>query len=203
MSEDEAIHLIPVTWIKQYHFCPRIVYFLGVLGYDERITESMVEGREAHGVEDRRGAKRRTLGGGRGERVKARWSSLHIASERLGIEGVVDEVVETERGLAVVEVKWARAPRRPPAGHVYQAAAYAMLAEEAIGRPVTRAVIRYALDGRSFEIPVTDAVRRHVLWTVSRIRSIVEGERLPRAKQSRKCAGCGFAKVCGEIAALG
>ena len=198
MSEDEAVHLIPVTWIKQYHFCPRIVYFLGVLGYDERVTESMIEGREAHEVEDRRGTRRKTLGGGRRERVKARWSKLHVASERLGIEGVVDEVVETEQGLAVVEVKWAKAPEKPPPGHIYQAAAYAMLAEEVIGRPVRRAVIRYALDGKSFDLPVTDAVRRHVLWTVSKIRSIVEGEKLPRAKPSRKCRSCGFARICGE-----
>lgn len=198
MSEDGAVELIPVTWIKQYHFCPRIVYFIGVLGYDERVTESMIEGREVHEAEDERGARRKTLGGERRERVKARWSKLHVASERLGLLGVVDEVVETERGLAVVETKWAKAPRRPPAGHVYQVAAYAMLAEEVIGRPVRRAVIRYALSGRSFEVPVTDAVRKHVLWTVSRIRAIVDGEKLPRSKPSAKCKNCGFAKVCGE-----
>lgn len=44
LSEDENVRLIPVTWIKQYHFCPRIIYYLGVLGFTERVTESMAEG---------------------------------------------------------------------------------------------------------------------------------------------------------------
>ncbi len=74
------------------------------------------------------------------ERIKAKWGKLHIASERLGLIGVVDEVVETEKGLAVVEMKRAKGPKKPSAGHVYQAAAYAMLAEEVIGRPVKRAI---------------------------------------------------------------
>ncbi len=197
MSEDESLNLVPVTWVKQYHFCPRIVYFIGVLGFDERITESMIEGREEHVSEDEREARRKTLGGGRKEKVRARWSKLRIASERLGLFGIVDEVVETDKGLAVVEVKWAKAPKRPHPGHIYQAAAYAMLAEEEIRRPVRRAVMIYAKGKRSFEVEVTDDVRRHVLWTVRRIKRIVESELPPMSASPKRCANCGFLKVCG------
>ncbi|MEM3506727.1 MAG: hypothetical protein QW589_01305 [Candidatus Bathyarchaeia archaeon] len=38
-DEGELINLIPTTWIRQYYFCPRIIYYLGVLGYNERLTE--------------------------------------------------------------------------------------------------------------------------------------------------------------------
>jgi len=195
LSEDEDVRLIPVSWIKQYHFCPRIVYYVGVLGFAERLTESMVEGMEFHSSEKRKAPRRRTLAGGRGEAVKASWSRLHVASRRLGLYGTIDEVAEAGDGLVVVESKFMRAPRKPPPGHVYQAVAYAMLAEEALRKPARRVVIKYLRDGRSFEVPVTEGLRRHVVWTVSRMRSILEGK-APREADRRKCSSCGYRKVC-------
>jgi len=85
LSEDENVRLIPVTWIKQYHFCPRIIYYLGVLGFTERVTESMAEGGEFHFNEERKFQRRKTLAGGRREKIKASWSRLHVVSERLGL----------------------------------------------------------------------------------------------------------------------
>jgi len=184
-----------VTWVKQYHFCPRIIYYLGVLGFAERTTESMIEGKELHSSEERRLPRRRTLAGGRREVVKASWSKLHVASKRLGLYGTIDEVAEASDGLVVVESKLTKAPRKPHPGHVYQAVAYAMLAEEALGKPARRVVIKYLRDGTSFELPVTEDLRRHVLWTVSRIRSIIEGK-VPRESSRRKCGSCGYRKVC-------
>jgi len=44
--EDEE--LIPVYYIKRFHFCPRTVYFEAVLGYKEYKKEYMVKGEEEH-----------------------------------------------------------------------------------------------------------------------------------------------------------
>jgi CRISPR-associated exonuclease Cas4 len=196
LSEDEDVRLIPATWIKQYHFCPRIIYYLGVLGFSERVTESMVEGMEFHSSEERRFQRRRTLAGGRREGVKASWSKLYVASGRLGLYGTIDEVAEVGDGLVVVENKFMRGPKKPYPGHVYQAVAYAMLAEEALRKPVRRIIIRYLRDEKSFEIPVTEELKKHVSWTVSRIRSIIEGERIPRGASHRKCGSCGYGRIC-------
>lgn len=188
--------LIPVTWVKQFHYCPRIVYFLGVLGVQERVTESMAEGKAMHAAEDSREARRLTLGGGRRLRVLRRWRRLWVSSSRLGLVGVIDQVVELEDGLAVVEVKYGSAPRRPPSGHVYQATAYAMLAEETLGKPVRWIILRYLPEGETFIQPITDQMRRHIKWTVRRIKKILEEEQIPRAKPGRKCTGCGWQWIC-------
>ncbi|MEM2168016.1 MAG: CRISPR-associated protein Cas4 [Candidatus Nezhaarchaeales archaeon] len=198
MSEDEPLSLIPVTWIKQYHFCPRIIYHLGVLGYSEKLTESMIEGKEFHLAEEEKVKRRRTVAGERKEAAKASWSKITAASTKLGLYGVIDEAYETRDGLVVVEDKFMRAPKKPHPGHIYQAAAYAMLAEEALGKPVRKALIRYVRDGKTFELPLTEDLRRHVLWSVSRIRSIIEKEKLPRGNRKR-CGNCGFVKVCGSL----
>ena len=196
MLEDEEIDLIPVIWIKQYHFCPKIIYYLGVLGYSERFTESMLEGKEFHSNEDRKAQRRKTLAGERKEPIKASWNKLHVVSKRLGIYGTIDEVAETSYGLVIIENKWMKAPKKPRPGHVYQAVAYAMLAEEAIGKPVRKIMIRYVRDNKSFEIPVTDKMKKHVLWTISRIKSIINNEKMPKTRWTRKCRSCGYRKIC-------
>lgn len=196
MSEDEDLQLIPVTWIKQYHFCPRIIYYLGVSGHSERLTESMLEGREFHSSEERKAKRRKTVGGEKKELVKTQWNRLNITSTKLGLYGTVDGVAETDDGLIVVENKWMKAPKRPYPGHIYQTVAYAMLVEEAFGKPVRKIVVRYVRDEKSFEIPLTEDLRRHILWTISKIKSIIENERTPRIRESKKCLNCGFKKIC-------
>lgn len=198
---EEELHYIPVSLIKQYHFCPRIIYFMEVLGIRERATESMESGREEHEKLTRLDLRRKTLFGHRRIRVLERWVRVQVTSEKLGLVGTIDLVVLTEEGLAVVEYKHSKPPRKPPKSHIYQAAAYAMLAEEHFGRPVRRFFIHYD-DGESsktFVFTLTKSIREHVLWTVRKIRSIMEGEYLPRPTDTRKCRSCGYFKVCKGI----
>lgn len=195
MSEEEP-ELIPVTDIKQYHFCPRIIYFTRVLGVEERTTESEEAGKEAHGEFHRKERRRATLLGGKAIKVEEKWTALRLRSERLGIEGAVDMVVRTPDGYAVIEYKSTAMPKRIPPGHLYQAAAYALLVEEAFRTIVRKLYIHYEGSKESVEIPLTESVRRHVAWTIGRVRSIIRAERLPKARPSRRCLSCGYGWIC-------
>ncbi len=198
LSEEEK-ELIPVTWIKQYHYCPRIIYFLGVLGVEERTTESMLEGKESHIKEDIKGRRRKTLDKHRKIPVKQRWRKLEVASERLGIIGVVDEVIDTGKELAIVEVKHAYPSRKPPPGHIYQAIAYAMLAEEKINKPIRKIILKYLPSQKTFEIPITEHMKKHVIWTIKQINKILNEEKIPQYKQTKKCHGCGWQWICRKV----
>jgi len=189
--------LIPVTWINKYHWCPRMVYFEAVMGYRERVTELMEQGKEEHGEEDRREKRRKTLD--RRERVLRKWRRLEVASERLRMKGVVDLVVETDKGLCVVETKNAIAGRTYRRGHLYQAVAYAMLAEEVIKKPVKYVELRYLKDGKVFKMRVTEEMRRHVLWTVRKIEEMIEREEMPSRGIERLCRVCGYWRICRGI----
>jgi len=160
------------------------------------MTESMHEGKEFHFREERKLQRRSTLAGERREKIKASWSKLHVVSDKLGLYGTIDEVAELDDGLVVVENKLMRSPRKPYPGHVYQAVAYAMLAEEALNKPVRRVILKYLRDGKLFEIPVTEDLKRHISWTVSRIKSIIDGETIPRESSHKKCVNCGYRKIC-------
>jgi len=194
--------LIPVTWIKLFHYCPRIIYFLGVLGVGERLTESMIEGFEGHAVEEMREGKRLTLGGDRRTRVRRRWASLYIASERLGLKGIVDMVVDIDGELAVVEVKRSEPlGDKPKRDHLYQAVAYAMLAEEKLGRPVRRIILRYLPSGKVYDMPVTEGMRRHIRWTINQINRILREEKIPPppSRPGGRCQACGWLWICRKV----
>ncbi|MEM1554639.1 MAG: CRISPR-associated protein Cas4 [Thermoproteota archaeon] len=197
MSEEED-NLIPVTDIKQYHFCPRIIYFMRVLGVEERTTEYEEIGKEAHLEFHRKEKRRTTLFGGKNIRIEQKWTALRLKSEKLGIEGMIDMVVKTKEGYAIVEYKTMKMPKKIPPAHLYQAAAYAMLVEEAFKTIVRKLYVYYEKSGKFVEIPMTESIRKHVIWTIERIRNIIEKEKLPPVKTSRKCKSCGYKWICKE-----
>lgn len=190
MSEEP----IPVSMIKQYHYCPRVVYFLMVQGVRERTTAYMEEGKEMQMKEESRDERRKTLFGGRKMKVLESWHNLHLRSERLGIEGVADLVVRTPDGYFLVERKSVPLRGRPPPSHIYQAAAYAMLAEENM-RIIIRGIVMKYLN-KTYEISLTEQMRRHVIWTIKQIKKIVNNEMLPPFKKRRQCPSCGYRWIC-------
>ena len=73
-----------------------------------------------------------------------------------------------------------------------------MLAEEKIGKMARKIIIKYLRDNKTFEISLTEDLRKHVLWAISRIKSIIEREKFPRGNY-RRCGNCGFTKICGKL----
>jgi CRISPR-associated exonuclease Cas4 len=183
--------------IKQYHYCPRVVYFQMVQGVKERTTAYMEEGKEAQEKEEFKDRRRKTLFAERKMEVLESWHNLHLISEKLGMEGVVDLLVRTPDGYIVVERKNARLRGRPPPSHVYQAVAYAMLVEENMGVIVRKIVLRYV--NAAHEITLTEQMRRHVVWTLNQIRKIVEKEILPPFRRRKQCPSCGYRWICLEV----
>lgn len=197
MSEDFST-LIPASMVRQFHFCPRIVYFTLVEGVRERVTESMLEGQAAYQDELRREERRKTLLALRRETVSERHLDLYLRSERLGLEGQLDLLAKTSRGYLVVEYKWAEKPKRKGRvrHHIYQTAAYAALVEDVLGLAVTKIAIYYGLSRELVELAYTPQLKQHVLWTLKKIKRIIERGELPPPRTGPKCKGCGYYSVC-------
>lgn len=190
--------LFPVTLIKQYHFCPRIVYFLEVLGEKERQTESMINGHEKHESFHQLEKRRKTVLGEKKEKIIEKYSKIPIVSKKLGLMGVIDQIVKTEKGYTIIEYKTSKKPIKIPKGHIYQVAAYALLAEEKFNIIIRSLKIYYSQSKDGIEVPLTQDIRNHVKWTVKKIKEIVEKEKLPEVKITRKCKSCGYKWICKE-----
>src|SRR5713226_3093968 len=173
--------LLEVTDLKQYTYCPRIVYYRYCLPRIRPVTFTMEEGIRSHQEEDSREERRslRSYHLTEGERV----FHLSLQSAQLGLTGRVDLAIATPSRTApnaeAIVVEYKLSEQKAGAHFKLQLAAYALLVEEAWQLPVRRAFL-YSIPLRKAEpIPITQSLRCKVVQTVEQIRHIVEGEQMP------------------------
>jgi CRISPR-associated exonuclease Cas4 len=193
-----AAELLPlrVNDLKQYEYCPRIVFYNTVMPLDRKVTFKMQRGTEAEfhldALEKRRSLRRYKLGDG--ERRFHVW--LH--SERLGLSGKMDLLIVSSQGYFPVDFKYTRG--RPHRNHISQLAGYAVLAEEQYQTTIETAFIYLAPVGELVAIKITKELKEEVSDRLSRIREMIHDEILPPPTQMRaRCAECEFKNYCGDI----
>jgi CRISPR-associated exonuclease Cas4 len=195
-------HTFEVTDLKQWAYCPRVVYYRYCLPDVRPVTVLMEAGIAGHRDEGAREERRslRPYGLAEGERA----FDLVLRSERLGLRGRLDLAVAVPAraapGAEAVVVEYKDSERAAGAHFKLQLAAYALLLEEAWGLPVRRGFF-YAIPTRQVEpITITAALRRKVAQTVSDLRAAVVGERMPEAPESRRpCVSCEFRRFCNDV----
>ncbi|MDI3281650.1 MAG: CRISPR-associated protein Cas4, partial [Bacillota bacterium] len=102
---------LTVTDIKQYFYCPRIVYFLHVLPVDRRPTAKMAYGKEEHLRLDALEKRRRLARYGLAEGERRFHVFLH--SERWNLAGLLDLLIIAPGGYFPVEFKYSARLGRP------------------------------------------------------------------------------------------
>lgn len=203
MNEDDILQikpetdheLITISLLKQYAYCPRIVYYETCTPGIRPTTYKMQAGAEAHEYERKRAA-RRTLTAYQvpeGERH----FDVRIFSQSLKMTGIVDEVVLTPTEAIVVDYKMTKWMGD---NHLIQIGAYAMLVEEVFQLPVHRGFI-YLMNVRKFESTLIDAtVRNSVMETLKNVQHIRLSEYMPPPTEERnKCENCEFRRFCNDI----
>jgi len=187
---------VTATDLKQWAYCQRIPFYRYVLPVRAAATYRMRRGNHVQAVvealERRRGF--RAYGMRQGERRFGLW--LH--SERLGLSGKLDLLILTPDACYPVDFKDTEGgPRR---NHRLQLAAYAMLAEEAFGRPAPDGFIYLVPEKRVIELALTEADRDDVRAAIRDIGHMIEAEALPPPTAVRhRCTACEFRNYCADI----
>ena len=187
--------LVTITLLKQYTYCPRVVYYETCTPGIRPRTYKMQAGEDAHKRERERAA-RRTLTAYQvpsGERH----FDVRIISPTLQLSGLIDEVVLTPDEAIVVDYKLAGWMGE---NHLIQLGAYSLLVEEAFKLPVHRGFI-YLMKPRRFEsAPIDEPLRNSVMETLQSIQHIRLYEYMPPpVEQPNKCASCEFRRFCNDI----
>ena len=194
----QAAELLPlrVNDLKQFEYCPRIVFYNTVMPLDRKVTFKMQRGTEAEfrldALEKRRSLRRYKLADG--ERRFHVW--LH--SERLGLSGKMDLLIVSSRGYFPVDFKYTRG--RPHRNHISQLAGYSVLVEEQYKTAVETAFIYLAPLGELVAIKMTEELKAEVTDRLIRMRAMIREELLPSPTSVRaRCAECEFRNYCGDI----
>jgi len=120
-----------------------------------------------------------------------------LYSDRYGVVGKPDYVVDTAKGLIPVEVKSSTAPPVPYLGHLLQLAAYCLLIEESSGQTPPYGLLKYA--DALYEVDFTRELRAELLDTLADMRHNRLAENVSRShNQPGRCLNCGFYNVCDE-----
>lgn len=185
-----------VTDLKQYAYCPRIIYYHACLPDVRPTTYNMEAGREAHAKERLRERRRglRVYGLPEGERH----FGVELASKALELRGRVDMVVRTADEAIPVEYKDTRG--RGGSHWELQLAAYGMMLEEKWGLPVRRGFLYSIPNRRAREVKLTARLRSKVRAAVEAMQRITEQEEMPEpAKRRAQCIACEFRRFCNDV----
>jgi CRISPR-associated exonuclease Cas4 len=193
-----ASDLLPVRVhdLKQWEYCPRIVFYNTVMPVARKSTVKMERGKEVEvkldALEGRRTLRRYRLG--EGERRFHVW----VNSPVLGLSGKLDLLIVTPEACYPVDFKYTR--DRPRRNHVMQLAAYALLVEDAMKLPAPAAFVYLTPSDQLIRINVTERLKELVLVRISSIRQMVREELLPEPTSVRgRCEECEFRNYCGDI----
>ncbi len=192
---DDA-QVFTVTDLKQFGYCPRILFYERCLPHVRPRTYKMDAGRDAHQDEQRRAVRRVLVGDPtlQGER----FFNVAVQDTALGLHGSVDEVVRTASGsLIPVDYKLAQQASRH---YKLQLAAYALLLEAKSGKPVTHGFLYLILTRKLVRVDITPALRETVRAMLVMMRTMIEQERMPEPPLERqRCAACEFRRFCNDV----
>jgi len=194
--------MFTVTDLKQYAYCPRIVYYHHCLPDIRPITYKMEAGREAGASEEVRELRRslRPYGLQRGRRHLDVW----LSSQRWGLRGRADLVIDTddnptgERELIPVDFKLS--PGRMGLNLRLQILAYGVMLEETWGVTSRRGFVYFIPRRRAVEVSFTPELRARFEASLTVMRDIVIRERMPPPTRSRgRCQVCEFRRFCNDV----
>ncbi len=131
--------------------------------------------------------------------------SFDVSADELGLFGKVDAarvrdgnwiVYEHKKGRCRREKDKSKTPAAWPSDQL-QVAAYAMLLEHQLGKPVTEARIRYHQDNVTVTVSVDDDARAKVVAAVARMRELRRSSVRPAVTENEKlCRRCSLRVVC-------
>jgi len=187
--------LLSPTDIKQYMYCPRLVYYKYCMGVEGYQTHKMKLGIKAEaiisGLEKRRLPVRYNLASAK------KLFDVALVSETLGLTGRVDMLLDADTLVVPVDFKNSG---RISDGMKYQLTAYALLAEEAKKKPVPFGFIYLLTANELFEVVFDDGLKSEVRAVIAAVRLMVRDQNIPVASTvMARCEECTLRNFCGDI----
>jgi len=199
---DEQIQIeapFRVTDLKQWVYCPRVLYYAMCLPKIRPTTYKMEAGIEAgqneEGREERRSLRPYGLEEGRRE------FDVALSSSHYGLRGKADLIVWIDNPppgtFVVVDYKLSSV-----AGEHFklQLMAYALMIEEMSGLTAKCGYLYFIPKRRSEKVVFTPRSREKFLLTLEAMHRMLHTELMPEATPNRnKCLACEFRRFCNDV----
>lgn len=188
--------LLRVSDLKQYVYCPRIVYYNYLMPVEKKVTYKMEHGKVAEAeiaaLEKRRKLKPYGL-----EEGKRRFD-VWLKAKGIGLTGKIDMVIESGDCFYPVDFKFTKQP--PNKNHIYQICGYALMLEEFFRTRVELGFV-YLIPMKDVAVfSLKDDLKRDCCRMIAEIRGMIDEERMPEASSHRdRCEECEYQNYCRDI----
>ncbi len=186
---------LPAHLLRQHAFCPRIPYFIEGLGISPETPLWVKQGQDYHARQERL-TRDRTLKRFGLDRA-TRHFRMRLSSERLGVHGIADAVLETETHVYPVEFKteFSHAAR----GQLLQLTVYGLMAEEMKGKRFAAGFLLYGHKGKTRKVERSDDLTNDVERTLEAIRRNLAAARMPESPATApQCGQCEYFNYCND-----
>lgn len=184
---------VPVNLIRQWCYCPRIVYYMELTDAAPLFPAWVKQGEKFHRQEERLWQRRNLsrFGLEKGEKHY----NLNLQDGDIGMHGVVDMAIETEDAVYAVEFKLSHYFRR---GHQLQLVAYALLLEKHFLKPSLYGFL--VGTGKNLHVVNIDvAMRQAVEKVVRSIRKMLDqGKKPSSSATTAQCGICEYLNFCND-----
>jgi len=197
MNQIEVDAPFRVTDLKQWIYCPRVLYYHLCLPEVRPVTYKMKSGTEAgqaeEGRETRRSLKSYGLKEGRRE------FEVVLLSSTLGLRGKPDMVVWLDESREVIPVDYKLSDILGDHFKL-QVTAYGMMLEEVSGYKAKRGFLYSIPKRKAEEIKIDQRARDKLQSALCEMHRILRYELMPEPAPNRnKCMACEFRRFCNDV----
>ncbi len=187
------VESLPISYLRQYKFCPRIPWYKHVSGVETPEQSWMLYGKKWHSEQEN--LQKRRLSYLKGE--VTRKTNFYVSSKHLKLHGYLDEIVFNDRQLVVIEYKLDK--RAPTIGQKLQLCAYSLCAEEVLGLKSEYGVMLKGSAYKQRKISINKGLIDILKSNILELRKILKTPRLPISSASAsKCAQCEYLRYCND-----
>ncbi len=186
---------LPVHLLRQHLFCPRVPWFQELLDFKPPQPAWVQQGVAFH-TRQKAVFRHRTLKRFGLEQAEKTFH-LPVHSERWGMHGIVDCVLETDAEAFAVEIKLAGG--KPARGHLAQVTAYGLLLRDVLGKTSSTAFVVTGKTGKTWPVPLTDQRIEEVIRLRDEICRNLERARFPDSSAGEaQCTQCEYLNYCND-----
>jgi CRISPR-associated exonuclease Cas4 len=188
--------MLRISDIKQYIYCPRIIFYSYVMPVEKKTTFKMEHGKVSEEqiarLESRRKLKHYGLDSG--ERYLNHW----VKSDRLALSGKVDMLIRSSGACYPVDFKYTRGGVRK--NHIYQLCGYALILEDLEAQQVQTGFIYLIPESDAVPVEFTNDLKHACLEVITKIQDIIEKEAMPAPNSHRsRCQDCEYRNYCRDV----
>lgn len=189
------LYEIPVSMLRQYLFCPRIIHFKIVRNLTPEYPFWVEDGQREH-------QHREELIKKRSPELLKRYQgklvfNLPLRSRRYDLFGVVDGALIGPQYVIPIEFKQRLGAALR--GALMQLIGYGLVLEDIYQVPFSQAIILAGKNGRPTLYKIGDAERSKCLTLIQEIKDVIDSPLIPESSASApQCQQCEYLNFCGD-----